>query len=253
MTLPIKFGRLNLSLQGTLLTLVLCFASPALLHSQDCRKLLVDYITKMASFKQPENNDVYYLHFGISTRLRDKSSAPVPYVDARLYLTKDASFFESGVISIYNDPTDLICLDHNRKQIIRTKGGDAAGMQNYSVEQLLEMQKKLIEGGDIVTCVDTVINSMKTKLIVLVASPEIRAGFKVSMVTYYYLPDREMMGKVRIDYVFEHVVNNQVIEYKDIDFGYSQWKTNKAASLVFDNAGRIKSKYAQYSLIDNRK
>lgn len=253
MAFPIKFNRLNLSLQGTLLTLVLCFASPALLRSQDCRKLLIDYITKMASFKQQGNTDVYYLHFGISTRLRDKSSAPVPYVDAKLYLTKDASFFESGVISIYNDPTDLICLDHNRKQIIRTKGGDAASMQNYSVEQLVEMQKKLIEGGNIVTCVDTVINSMKTKLIVLIASPDIRASLKVAMVTYYYFPDKEMMGKVRIDYVFEHMLDNQVIEYKAIDFRYLQWKTNKAAGLVFDNAGRIKPKYAQYSLIDKRK
>lgn len=253
MALPMKYSRQNLPLQGTLLMFVLCFAFPALLSSQDCRKLLIDYITQMASFKKPDNNNVYYLHLGISTRLRDKSSAPVPYVDAKLYLTKDASFFESGVISVYSDLTDLICLDHNRKQIIRTKGGDAASMQNYSVEQLVEMQKNLIEGGDIVTCVDTVINSVKTKLIVLVASPEVRTGLKVSMVTYYYLPDKEMMGKVRIDYVFEHVVNNQVIEYKDIDFRYSQWKTYKAASLVFDNAGRIKSKYAQYSLIDNRK
>lgn len=222
-----------------------------ILHGQDCNELLMSYISEMESYQKPINSKVYFMHIYISSVPAYNSTIRIPDVDSRMYITEKAYFYDSDIISIYGDSKEIIYLNHNQKQIIRTNPGEMGNNQAIKIDALSKMQQELVSTGSILGCRDTVINTVKNKIITLVPSREIQTKYKINRLTYNYLSEADRIGKVKIEYANQSTLSSQTIEYKELSFDYPQWKYSSANSIVFDNAGKVRSKYAKYSLIDN--
>lgn len=223
------------------------------LYSQDCRSLLLDYIGRMSAFRQPENSKVYYMNLHMSYSLWDKV-ASIPDVDAKLFVAGKAYFFESDQLSIYYDEKDLICLNHAYKQVILSESQSISNFeQTNTIEQLIKMQQDLILKSNFLSCKDTTVNSVQSKIAILIPGDDMQLLYKLSRLTYYYSLATNRISKVKIEYKSGNKIKWQILEYKEISFDYPGWKATKARQMIFDSAGKLLPKYNHYSLIDNRK
>ena len=193
--------------------LLFIFSFPAI-SQDDCKSALKEYIENMGKISAPEKGKVYFLHLLIQNKYRQETHA-AQNIEIKSYITKDLMLFNSTLMQVYSDSSDIFTVIPASRHIFRneTKSNTNAERQ----QEALTMQLQLIEGSAVISCV----TKGNIREIKLRPSEEIEKNKNINDIILQYDLSENKIRKVHIIYTKNSKIAEQIVEYKAMDFNSS--------------------------------
>jgi hypothetical protein len=212
---------------------------------EPCQQMLVSYLKSMSRHAFPHQNEWYHLRLRVSSYPRQGSSyARVRYagenLDVDIRVGKEAIFYESNYLAMYQDLHTVLTVVHPQKTIICSKA-DARELPGKSIlaQHLANGQQQWLEGASWKSCRDTLYEGKWTKIMAMKPTARPGATQPIGQITYYFTPSERKLQRQVIEYQKDYPVARQVITFLEMDFDYRGKHSRTAYEQVF--TGRQKS------------
>ncbi len=234
-----------------LLTGLLLVVNQFLLYAQseDCKKIMIDYINVMNSVKEPEPGKSYHLDMIVKNTMVNNDDFP-QQVEIDAILTNSKLVYTSSLMSVYQDTSNAFTVIHPSKTIIWNKGKKSP-VADEQQQLILNVKLELLENSSVTLCEKSKVSGKELLIIGIQPTLKVMEDLKIDHFTFYFNSQKKLIEKLVIDYNSEYPLQSQEITYKVLDFD-SNNKVLPIKDYLFEKDGRLKSKFQDYKLIDNR-
>lgn len=201
----------------------------------------------------PENKQVFYTRFSITTTLRDvPANAPaVSRSDAEMLVSETQSRYISKAVEVYMDNDDAFTVMPVRKTIYRSDSYREKGREKR-MEQLPVLHDSLFTRCRVAES-RTVNEGGADRCIILVPKTG-KVLYGISRYIFYINTQSKKLEKVITEYPSDHRFERVEIDYHVFDFNYNMPAMFKPIRPLFvTGKNKLQPAYAGYQLVDSRK
>lgn len=233
--------------------LLLAVLQPETVKSQDCKKILLDYIRESkALYAKPDSVKVYFIEMTSEVVFSPETGKQSTSANTKMYFQGDKLYYQSPYISMYMDKENTFTVIHPQQTIVWNKG-------KIEADKIKEMtagavQDSLFKYSTVASCKEVKDASGKLrKEITLIPYKSSKLLSTVQSVVYYYDQKEDRLQRSEIYYKGRSAKLRESTTYKTIDYDYKKKNLFATAlSEVLDSKGKLLPAWKGYELIDQR-
>nr|WP_321355563.1 hypothetical protein [uncultured Draconibacterium sp.] len=218
-------------------------------ENEEAKKLLESYVSEMGDVRLPKEGNTYYLNMTVKNQFRQNEDGPA-LINFEAYLTRNQLRYNSDLLSIYQDSSEVWAIVHSAKTIYLSDA-EEDWQKNYTTNNLTGVQLELIKTGKILSVHQDKNNDA---LLNIVLQPQVlfTKNTRIEQVVFLFNKKLHTIKKIQIKYGLNHQIESQEFIYNALELNHENTEESPVRSYIFKKSGELIEKYQGYQIIDNR-